>query len=349
MRLKQIAALVLAAVLCLPLAACKMGGEPGGEVSSSSQPVKEVDPNWPAEVGDVKLESQPESVISLSPALTELVFELGAGEQLTGVSIYCDYPAEVDGLPRCGTAALPDREAIEQLKPALVLASVPLTQQDTIWMQQQNIAVLVLPRVDSIDALEERYLAAGTLLGGKKDGEAGARAVFAPLRATYDAVEQAAKTVEKPLSGLWLRAVPLMAATGETFEGKLLETLGVTNDAAEFTGWEYPADKAVDLYPDVVFYDQSIDPEYFKGTKVYSTTDAFKQNRMYPFDALVFERQSGRMFDELARMFETVHPDVPLTRATEPASGGESEPAESEAASEEESGSLSGVVEEPKD
>ena len=37
-----------------------------------------------------------------------------------------------------------------------------------------------------------------------------------------------------------------------------------------YTGWEYPADQAVNLYPDIIFYDEGIDPEYFKGTQVYN-------------------------------------------------------------------------------
>ena len=80
------------------------------------------------------------------------------------------------------------------------------------------------------------------------------------------------------------------------------EALGIKNDAVEFEHWQYPPEKAVDLYPDVIFYDQSIDKDYFAGTQVYNTTDAYKQGRIYPFDALPFERQSGRMITELEHM-----------------------------------------------
>ena len=112
------------------------------------------------------------------------------------------------------------------------------------------------------------------------------------------------------LGGVYLRAAPLMMATGDAFEGELLAAIGVENDAAAYTGWEYPADQAVNLYPDIIFYDEGIDPEYFKGTQVYNTTDAYKQGRIYPVNGTALERQSGRMFAELEKMFAEAYPEL---------------------------------------
>ena len=343
MKVKTGLVLLLCAAVLLSLSGCLPGGgKSSSSQASSSAPQEEIDPNWPVQVGDVTLEKKPQRVVSLSPATTELLYELGASEQVAGVSDFCDYPVEVSGLPACGTSASPDWEVIKQLKPQLVVSSTPLTQQDTIRLQQMNAAVVVFSRVSSVEALEERYLAAGTLLGGMVDGAQNGEAVYAALRDKYSALTAAVKRVELAHSGVWLRATPLMMATGDTLEGKLLEeALGVKNDAAEYTGWEYPAEKAVDLYPDVIYYDRSIDPEYFKGTQVYNTTDAYKKDRLYPFDALVFERQSGRMFDELIRMFGLAYPDITVHIGATPQAN---EPGSAESTS-----SLSGIVEEPKD
>ena len=104
----------------------------------------------------------------------------------------------------------------------------------------------------------------------------------------------------------------MVMATGDTFEGELLENaLGIENDAAAYEHWQYPSEKAVDLYPDVIFYDKSIDKDYFAGTQVYNTTDAYKQGRMYSFDALPFERQSGRMITELEHMAQALVEENP--------------------------------------
>lgn len=67
-------------------------------------------------------------VVSLTPSLTEIVFALGAGERVVGVSDYCDYPPEVTSRPRVGTFLQPSVEKILALRPDLIL--VDGVQQD---------------------------------------------------------------------------------------------------------------------------------------------------------------------------------------------------------------------------
>jgi iron complex transport system substrate-binding protein len=60
-------------------------------------------------------------VVSLVPALTEILFAVGAGSQVVGVSSYDDFPPEVQSRPRVGALLDPDVERILSLKPDLVL------------------------------------------------------------------------------------------------------------------------------------------------------------------------------------------------------------------------------------
>jgi iron complex transport system substrate-binding protein len=60
-------------------------------------------------------------IVSLTPSLTEIVFSLGAGERVVGVSDYCDYPPEARTRPRVGTFLQPSVEKILALRPDLVL------------------------------------------------------------------------------------------------------------------------------------------------------------------------------------------------------------------------------------
>lgn len=292
--------------------ACKNGAGPDGQKSSSSAPSEAEpppDPNWPVEMGDITLEEKPVAVVSLSPALTEIIAELGGEAQLVGVSDFCDYPPTVASMEKCGAPDAPDFDALEKLKPRLIFTSTPLTKSDTEQIQDMGADVIVIPRAPTLDKLEEAYITAAVLLGGDQDGRELGEKTFSALRKRYEALESRAASNRDETSGIWLRLTPLVMATGDTLEGSFLEdALGLVNDAKEFTAWQYPPEKAADLYPDLIFYDQSIPPEYFQSTQVYNTTDAYKQNRMYAFDALVFERQSARMFDELERMFDLAWP-----------------------------------------
>lgn len=61
-------------------------------------------------------------IVSLAPSLTEIVFELGGGEQLVGVTNYCTYPQEARTKEKVGDFIHPNVEKIASLKPDLVLA-----------------------------------------------------------------------------------------------------------------------------------------------------------------------------------------------------------------------------------
>jgi len=89
-------------------------------------------------------------LVSLSPAVTETLFAIGAGPDIVGVSDYCDYPEEAKKLPRTGTALTPGYEAIVRLEPSLILcegaASTPRRELSALgvtkflpWLSLEDI------------------------------------------------------------------------------------------------------------------------------------------------------------------------------------------------------------------
>ena len=74
-----------------------------------------------AAAGAFSAQSNPRRIVSLVPALTEMLFAIGAGPQVVGVSSYDEYPLQVKSLPRVGALLDPDTERILSLEPDLVL------------------------------------------------------------------------------------------------------------------------------------------------------------------------------------------------------------------------------------
>ena len=64
----------------------------------------------------------PLRVVSLAPSITEIVFALGEGDRLKGVTQHCDFPAEAQSLPKVGSYVHLDLERIVALKPDLCIA-----------------------------------------------------------------------------------------------------------------------------------------------------------------------------------------------------------------------------------
>jgi ABC-type Fe3+-hydroxamate transport system substrate-binding protein len=116
-------------------------------------------------------------LVSLSPAITETLFEIGAGPEVVGVSDYCDFPEAAKRLPRTGTALTPGYEAIVRLEPTLILcedaASTPRRELSALgvtkfvrWLSLEDIVA----STRLIGALTGHAVAADTLAKKLWDG-----------------------------------------------------------------------------------------------------------------------------------------------------------------------------------
>lgn len=312
MRRKRYAALLLALLLALSLAACKEKDTPsrsegsgGGKSSSAGESLPPEDPDWPVRVGETDILSAPQKVISLSPGATEMLFAMGLGSRVVGVSDYCDYPpAEVEKRHRCGTVLAPNTETIRGQGADLVVASARLTEQDLVWFQQQEIPVLVLERAETMEELRQNYLDLALALMGRTSGKNHGEGYWGELEGM---LREGKDTPETPVKAILLRQMGYGMATGETFEGHLLEELGFVNDAAQYTGWLYDRANVAALEPDVIFADLPISVDTVKQSVIYRPVAAVLNNKVMNVDFTVFERQSPRMFETLREMGKFGH------------------------------------------
>jgi ABC-type Fe3+-hydroxamate transport system substrate-binding protein len=126
-------------------------------------------------------------LVSLSPAITETLFAIGAGPELVGVSDYCNYPEAAKHLPRTGTALTPNYEAIVRLSPGLILceaaASTPKRELSALgvtkflpWLSLEDIVA----STRLLGALTPHAAAADALATKLWDGLAVAEAARGP-------------------------------------------------------------------------------------------------------------------------------------------------------------------------
>ena len=74
---------------------------------------------------------RPQRIVSLIPAVTEILFAIGAGPQVVGVGSFDTFPPEVSKLPRVGALLDPDTERILSLRPTLVVTYGSQTELQT--------------------------------------------------------------------------------------------------------------------------------------------------------------------------------------------------------------------------
>src|SRR5215471_8660559 len=111
----------------------------------------------------------PLRVVTLAPNLTEIVFALGAGGRLVGVSEYSDYPEAARAIPRIGGLEV-DPEKVAALRPDLVLAVAEGNAQSSVRaLEAAGLAVTVTPS-GSLDAVLESIRLVGDRLGLSAEG-----------------------------------------------------------------------------------------------------------------------------------------------------------------------------------
>ncbi len=121
----------------------------------------------------VKLEEVPSAsrrLVILAPNLTEIVFALGAGDRVIGVSDYATYPPEVEDLPRVGGLLNPNLERVLELKPDLVLLHA---SNKELAFRLRKLGLQ--PRMFSADSVEQIYkviLRVGQAIGADLDAGA---------------------------------------------------------------------------------------------------------------------------------------------------------------------------------
>ena len=131
------------------------------------------------------LTAQPRRIVSTTPSVTEILFAMGLGDRVVGVSQHCHYPPEALQRPKVGSYLRPNVEVIVGLKPDLVIlqAKVP----DSVAGQLQRVKLPVF-EVEHGD-LESMFSGIRALASRCGVPERGAK-LEAEIRARLDAVRQ---------------------------------------------------------------------------------------------------------------------------------------------------------------
>jgi len=173
-------------------------------------------------------------VVTLAPNLTEIVFAVGAGSTLVGVSEYSDYPPEAQTLPRVGGLEV-SAERVVSLHPDLVLATPEGNAKGPVnALAAAGIPVLAVPG-GSLEGVLAGIRMVGVRLG--RAGEAESLAGRLEKRRAEVRARAAARKGPRPKTVLLIWPDPPQAAGGGTFLNDVLTEAGGENLLAGREGW----------------------------------------------------------------------------------------------------------------
>ncbi len=168
--------------------------------------------------------------VSLSPALTELVFHLKKGDMLAGRSDACNYPEQAKTLPVAGSFGIPAVETVLRMKPDLILTNALVNPRQKKLFEQAGIKVILKP----CDTLEDYREWVG-ILGKELHAEQEAAGELARLNRWMEKNQTRQNSGKRALLLLW--DDPVMAAGAGTLPDSAMRLAGLKNILAEEKGY----------------------------------------------------------------------------------------------------------------
>jgi iron complex transport system substrate-binding protein len=260
--------------------------------------------------------ARPTRIVSVVPAVTEMLFAIGAGPQVAAVSSFDKFPPAVERLPRVGALLDPDTERILSLRPNLVIvygSQAELLDQ----FKRAGIATFAYRH----GGLGETLDTIGAV--GRATGHAESAAkVVADLRARLDDIRRRTAGRTRPRTLLVISREPgtlrgLYASGGIGFLHDVLELAGGANVFADVreesvqpsqeTLITRRPDVVVELHPEVEVADL---PEARRAWSALAATPAVRANRVHVLAGAYLAVAGPRLGDAAEAIGRVLHPDA---------------------------------------
>lgn len=257
---------------------------------------------------EIILEGPPKRIVSLSPALTEILFALGLDEEIVGVSTYCDYPQEAKTKEKMGGFEDPNIEIIAAKQPDMVFISAGVQEEVIDKLEKLDLKVVVLD-ADTISEVIDNIAMAGIFTGK----ESMAQELTAQMKARLAAVTGKVRGLPRPRVFFEVWDEPLMSAGSASFIHNIIETAGGINAAAENSKryYTFSVEKLLEADPDFYFINaHSHNPQDIKDRKGYNVLRAVLNNNVFTIDDNLIGRAGPRVIEGLEQMAAILHPEA---------------------------------------
>ncbi len=296
----------IAAVLLL--SSCGESAIPQGPPTEEPSPAASFPVTIDAANGDVTIAERPERIVSLSPTATEMLFAIGAGDQVEAVDDQSNYPSDAPVTDLSGYE--PNVEAIVSNDPDLVVYSTEPGDLGTALVGL-GISALQQPAAATLEDVYDQIDQLGVATGNELEAEA----VVETMRAEIESIAASIEPPSEPVTYYHELDDTYYSVTSSTFIGQLYSLVGLKNiaDEAKGAGGGYPqlsAEYIVDADPDLIFLADTKCCGQSSRTVAkrpgWDRIAAVETGGVIPLDDDVASRWGPRVVDYLRRIAEAV-------------------------------------------
>jgi len=263
------------------------------------------------------LEGPAQRIISLAPSTTEILFAIGAGDQVVGREDFTNYPEEALALPSIGgTWGDLNTEAMLALEPDLVLATPLTTAEQVASMTDVGLNVFLMPNPTSMEEMYDLLRTAAMITGHEVETETLIEGLIGRVDAVTALVGGAETTpvVFYELDGTSDPAAPWTTGPG-TFIDTLITMAGGQNVAADLEGeWvQISVEELIARDPEILLLGDAIwgvTVESVAERAGWDVIGAVTDGAVYPFNDDLASRPGPRLVDGLEEMAKLIHPEL---------------------------------------
>mgnify|MGYP000093056096 FL=1 len=244
----------------------------------------------------------PQRIISLTPHLTELLYDIGAGDRIVATDDASDFPPEVAPLPRVANYRSINLEALLAQKPDLVLAWRSAQSRMLAPVEKLGIPVFYSEPTD-FASLADEMRSLGRLLGTRQKADQQADAYLARLNALKQRYGK-----PKPVSVFYqLWYPPLTSVNDSTWPGHAIRLCGGRNIMADAKA-PYPQvglEQVIKANPGLILAG-SRDPAVLAHWRQWPMLDAVKQQRLVLINPDELHRFTPRALNAVEQLCEAI-------------------------------------------
>jgi len=326
---------LLSVLLAAILGACSSGSAPSPAASvpvvaapsgsdAAASPTPSPTPAFPVTVTDdegtsVELAAEPKKIVSLTPATTEILFALGAGDRIVATDDGSDHPEQAVALPDVATFSSVDVEKVVALSPDLVVAGgLGFTPAESITKLRDLKIPVVVIYAPSVEGVLKDIELLGTATGTSAD----AASITSAMRADMDAVAAAVATKSpKPRVfydvGYDDTTGAIYAPADDSFLAEMVTMAG--GDAitsGDPNTYEIPLEKLIEKDPQLIvlgtnpFYSPT--PDAVAKRRGWDAFSAVRSGAIKPVNDIEITRPGPRLPMGLRTLAAAIWPDVTL-------------------------------------
>lgn len=254
--------------------------------------------------GSVVLEKPARRIISLAPNITEMLFFVGAGEQIVGADEYSNYPDDAKDILRVNNYAAANYELILSLKPDLIIAWQSGNGEEiTNRLRQLGLPLFVIePR--SLESIGDIFLRFGRLTGNEEFAEkrqAKFKQHLAELQQTYSQ-----KTPVRVFYQIWNE--PLITLNGQHLVSDVIRLCGGKNvfaDAIPLVPY-VNIEAVLQANPQVIIASGSSEdsPQWLSMWNKWPTIAAVNNDHVFFIPPDLMQRHSMRILEGASQLCE---------------------------------------------